>query len=482
MTSTKTKKRKNGTSAKPTESKKQKVSKGEVTITDPLGNKIIPLKSFKEARKLFHKSSKILFKTTLKKFETPTPVQAYSWPGLSDKTNRDFIGISKTGSGKTLAFTLPIICKILKEIYKREKKNNLYRPQNKAVASPSCLVLSPTRELAIQSQLVAKELVESSGNKLNSIVIYGGGDRRQQERDLKASVSKEHLFCVATIGRFLDFLNSGTLNLSRTKWLILDEADRLLEQGFEKEVKSIIEQIPNPVQTLMFSATWPEEIRKIASAYMSDPIKLTVGSDSLTANQNVAQNILVLEEYDKNRKLFELLSVLKARETNKKIIVFALYKKEASRLEETLQRQRYRAIGIHGDKQQKEREDCLRSFLTGKNNVLVATDVASRGLDIEDVEVVINYTFPLTIEDYVHRIGRTGRAGKKGRSFTFFTAKEKSLAGSLQNILREAKAAIPEELAKFGNSVKKKTHGLYGAHFRGNDEVETMKKSTHIKF
>jgi ATP-dependent RNA helicase DBP3 len=257
----------------------------------------------------------------------------------------------------------------------------------------------------------------------------------------------------------------------------------MLDMGFEVDVKRIIQlTVPSQKgrQTVMFSATWPRGIRDLATSFMSNPVKVVVGSESLSASHSVKQNVEVVEQAEKERKLLDLLR--RVHDGKNRIIIFALYKKEAARIEEMLLRKNYRVMGVHGDKTQSAREEAVRQFERGVAPLLVATDVASRGLDIKGVVYVINVSFPLTVEDYVHRIGRTGRAGAKGEAFTFFTNHDKHLAGALQNVLREAGAPIPPELAKFGNTVKKKEHKLYGNHFKDSSELGPIKEPQHVTF
>lgn len=223
--------------------------------------------------------------------------------------------------------------------------------------------------------------------------------------------------------------------------------------------------------TSMFSATWPAAVRGLAETFMNDPVRVTVGSDELTANRRISQRVEVLEDNRaKERRLQAVLRELGAGPRGKnaqdKILIFALYKKEASRIEETLKRNGFAVSAIHGDMTQPQRMANLESFKSGQTPLLVATDVAARGLDIPAVTTVINVTFPLTADEYVHRIGRTGRAGKTGVSITFFTAEDKAHAGELQKILRDADQEVPEELKAFGGTIKKKTHSAYGDHFR----------------
>ena len=228
----------------------------------------------------------------------------------------------------------------------------------------------------------------------------------------------------------------------------------------------------------MFSATFPTSIQELAHEFLADPIKVTCGSEDLVASRSVKQFVDVVDPHEKDSKIHHLLKQYHSSRKNR-IVLFVLYKKEAIRVERTLQKRGWNCVAIHGDKGQDARTEAVEQFKSGKIPLLIATDVAARGLDIPDVEYVLNYTFPLTIEDYVHRIGRTGRGGKNGTSHTFFTVHDKARAGELVNVLREAKQSIPQDLLKFGTHVKKKEHKLYGA-FAKN--VDMTKKATKIKF
>jgi ATP-dependent RNA helicase DBP3 len=241
----------------------------------------------------------------------------------------------------------------------------------------------------------------------------------------------------------------------------------------------------------MFSATWPAAIRNIAMEFMTDPVRVYVGfenivtddsdgmtpDDSLSANKRVTQTVEVIEDRQRDSRLRQILT--KIHDGKNRVLIFALYKKEAERIEFSLRRDGYHVCSIHGNKQQGARTEALQSFKDGSCPLMVATDVAARGLDIPNVECVINYTFPLTIEDYVHRIGRTGRAGKSGISHTFFQPGDKSHAGELQQVIRQAGQEVPEDLMKFGSTIKKKEHKLYGAFGPTNGVV---KKATRIVF
>eukprot|EP00698_Gefionella_okellyi_P004351 TRINITY_DN14023_c0_g1_i1.p1 TRINITY_DN14023_c0_g1~~TRINITY_DN14023_c0_g1_i1.p1 ORF type:complete len:443 (-),score=102.46 TRINITY_DN14023_c0_g1_i1:48-1376(-) len=397
-----------------------------------------------------------------KKFEKPTPIQAQSWPVLAAK--RDVVSIAETGSGKTLAFGLPALLHI----------QNSGKVISRKERGPYVLILSPTRELAMQTADVFDEAGAAVAFK--STCIYGGVEKHPQRRTLKEGV---HIV-VATPGRLLDLINEGSCSLENVTYLILDEADRMLDLGFEKEIRSLVAMTSPKRQTLLFSATWPQSIQSIAAEFLRDPIQISIGSMDLAASINVTQIVQVCEYEGREQILLGLLRQYHSSRTNR-VLVFVLYKKEASRIERFLQQKGWNCVSIHGDKGQAERTQAFNQFKTAQVPLLVATDVAARGLDIPNVEFVINFSFPLTVEDYVHRIGRTGRGGKKGIAHTLFTATDKAHAGELVNVLRETQQEVPESLLKFGTHTKKREHKMYGAHFKDDAEVP-MKKSSHIKF
>mmetsp|Transcript_92551 Transcript_92551/g.287963 ORF Transcript_92551/g.287963 Transcript_92551/m.287963 type:complete len:500 (+) Transcript_92551:71-1570(+) len=362
-------------------------------------------------------------------FKEPTPIQVQGWPiALS---GRDMVGIAETGSGKTLAFLLPAIVHINAQPY-------LSRGDG-----PIVLVMAPTRELAVQIQEEANRFGRSS--KIKNTCCYGGTPRSAQSRDLRDGVE----VVIATPGRLIDFLENGDTNLKRVTYLVLDEADRMLDMGFEPQVRKIVSQVRPDRQTLMWSATWPREVQRLArDLCREDPVHINVGSLDLRTAHTIRQYVEVVQEHDKRGRLRRLLEKVM---DGSKILIFCETKRGGDQLTREMRTDGFPALCIHGDKKQEERDWVLKEFKEGKSPILVATDVASRGLDVKDIKYVINYDFPSQIEDYVHRVGRTGRAGATGSSYTFFTTDKSRLAKDLINVLREASQPVPEELERLSS-------------------------------
>jgi len=401
-------------------------------------------------------------------FSTPTAIQAQCWPAIL--SGRDVIGIAETGSGKTLGFILPALVHILDQpaIGSGDR------------AGPICLVLAPTRELAMQINEVAKSSGAPCG--IRSVCIYGGADKYAQKQELRHK-GGVHIVA-ATPGRLLGLIEERALSLKRVTYLVLDEADRMLDLGFEPDIRRIVGEVGAERQTLLFSATWPTSIQALGREFVVNPFHITIGNaggEQLAANHRVKQEIEVIDEWKREARLLELLKKYHSSRENR-VLIFVLYKKEVDRIERHLAKNGWKASGISGDKNQFDRTAALAAFKDGSKPLLIATDVAARGLDIPQVEVVINYSFPLTIEDYVHRIGRTGRGGANGHSHTFFTANEKGLAGELAGVLKEAGEEVPSALMAFGLTTKKKEHALYGAHFKKDSDMKAMGAKKHIKF
>ena len=361
-----------------------------------------------------------------------------------------------------------------------QRLSNLNTKKNGGVRA---VVIAPTRELALQVFQQIQALAKIASSSLKAVCIYGGVSKDDQRKSLASAK-----IIVATPGRLKDFLSDGSADVSKVKYLVLDEADRMLDKGFEDDIKEIVGRMPSSKkrQTAMFTATWPKSIRELAATFMVEPVRITIGrtetedSGELRANPRIKQSVEVIEQHAKEGRLLQLLNQMQRGDKGKdRILVFCLYKKEAMRTERFIRSRGFKVAAIHGDMSQRDRISSLEAFKKGGVSLLVATDVAARGLDIPNVKVVINVTFPLTAEDYVHRIGRTGRAGADGISITLFTEHDKGLAGSLINVLKAANQEVPEALLRFGTTVKKKQHEAYGAFFK---QAEEGKTATKIRF
>lgn len=356
------------------------------------------------------------------KFEKPTKIQSIAIPIALE--SYDIIGVAKTGSGKTLSFVLPILMAIQDEKEYCKEKGTQYDNEMK----PRALVLAPTRELACQIYDSALPFAKSMDHDL--VCIYGGADARNQRSELAKGVD----LLVATPGRLHDMVQRGNVDLGQVFILVLDEADRMLDMGFLPQVKSIVNHLKSERQTLLWSATWPEEVNELSKDLCKNrPITIMVGEEGLTVNTNITQHVQVCDETEKKK---ELLKILRGNVNcaNDKVLIFSTTKRNCDFLSELLNKEGFYALAIHGDKHQSQREKIIEDF-KGKANILVATDVASRGLDIKNIKAVVNYDFPTSIEDYIHRIGRTGRAGAKGDSFTFFTSKDSNFASDLVDVV-----------------------------------------------
>jgi len=366
-------------------------------------------------------------------FKEPTAIQAQGWPmALS---GRDMIGIAATGSGKTLAYLLPAVVHINAQ------------PELQRGDGPIVLVLAPTRELAVQIQEECARF--GSTSRIKSTCLYGGVSKGPQARDLRNGVE----IAIATPGRLIDFLESGTTNLRRVTYLVLDEADRMLDMGFEPQIRKIVSQIRPDRQTLMWSATWPREVQSLARDFAKDPIQVTVGSLEIKASHHIKQIVDFVEDHDKHRKLVEHLQRIM---DGSRILIFTETKRNADNLTRALRNDGWPALAIHGDKTQQERDWVLAEFKSAKSPLMIATDVASRGLDVKEIKYVINYDMPKEIEDYVHRIGRTGRKTNEGynegTAISFFNAGCSRLARPLSDILREAGQVVPPQLMDYAGS------------------------------
>ncbi|XP_047325813.1 DEAD-box ATP-dependent RNA helicase 37-like [Impatiens glandulifera] len=398
------------------------------------------------------------------KYVKPTPVQRYAMP--ISLAGRDLMACAQTGSGKTAAFCFPIISGIMMN------QAALGRPRGR-MAFPLALIISPTRELSMQIHDEARKFAYQTGVKV--AVVYGGAPITQQLRELERGVD----ILVATPGRLVDLLERARISLEAIHYLALDEADRMLDMGFEPQIRKIVQMMnmppPGARQTMLFSATFPKEIQKLASDFLSNYIFLAVGRVG-SSTDLIVQRVEYVQESDKRSHLMDLLHAQRSNAVVDKqalTLVFVETKKGANALEYWLGSNGFPATSIHGDRSQQEREQALRSFKTGRTPILVATDVAARGLDIPHVAHVVNFDLPNDIDDYVHRIGRTGRAGKKGMATAFFNENNSSMARSLAELMQEANQEVPAWLSQyaarssFGGGKNRRSGG--GGRFGGRD-------------
>ncbi|CAG9575876.1 unnamed protein product [Danaus chrysippus] len=374
------------------------------------------------------------------RYDKPTPVQKYAIPIVLGR--RDVMACAQTGSGKTAAFLVPI----LNQMYEAGPVKNA-GPYLKRKQYPLGLVLAPTRELATQIYDEARKFAYRS--RVRPCVVYGGSSILDQFRELERGC---HLL-VATPGRLVDMLTRGRVALDHCRHLVLDEADRMLDMGFEPQIRKIVEGHNMPKtgerQTLMFSATFPKQIQVLAQDFLHNYVFLAVGRVGSTS-ENITQKVVWVEEQDKRSFLLDLLNASNLLQRNNEedqlTLVFVETKKGADQLEDFLYADGYPVTSIHGDRSQREREDALRRFRTGQTPILVATAVAARGLDIPHVRHVINFDLPSDVEEYVHRIGRTGRMGNLGVATSFFNDSNRGLARDLVELLVEAKQDVPNWL------------------------------------
>ncbi len=354
-------------------------------------------------------------------YTTPTPIQAQAIPVAL--AGADLMAGAQTGTGKTAAFALPLLQKLLPHA------NNGASPAKHPVRA---LILTPTRELAIQVEESVKAYAKHT--PLRSLVVYGGVDIRTQTPHLKTGVE----VLVATPGRLLDHIEQKTVQLNQVQILVLDEADRMLDMGFMPDLKRILALLPKQRQNLMFSATFSNEIKRLADDFLTKPQLIEVARSNAT-NDNVTQKVYQVAQSDKEALLIQLLKAAEA----KQVIIFTKTKITASRLSRSLEREGIAADAIHGDKTQQERIKALDAFKAGTCSALVATDVAARGLDITELPMVINYEIPSAPEDYVHRIGRTGRAGASGIAISFVSPEEDKYMVEIEKLI---KRQIPKEV------------------------------------
>ncbi len=340
-------------------------------------------------------------------FETPTPIQTEAIPHLL-KEESDFVGLAQTGTGKTAAFGLPLVSKV-------EEGRKI----------PQGLVICPTRELCLQ---ITKDLQNFSKHlKINVVAVYGGTDIRRQMTDIKNGAT----IVVATPGRLVDLANRKALRLEEVEWVVLDEADEMLNMGFKEDIDTILEQTPDWKNVWLFSATMPKEVAEIAKNYMTNPLEVSIGHKNQT-NENIEHIYFMVKEKDRYAATKRLIDF------NPSIygLIFCRTRRETAQVAEMLEKDGYNASPLHGDLSQAQRDSVMKRFREKSLQILVATDVAARGIDVSDVTHVINYNLPDDIENYTHRSGRTARAGKKGESLVLINTRELGKIRQIERTIR----------------------------------------------
>lgn len=420
-----------------------------------------PVTTFKQA---FGDNAAIMSEIQKNGFEKPSPIQSQMWPILL--SGQDCIGVSQTGSGKTLAFLLPAFLHIEAQLAQYEK--------NEKHPSPSVLVLSPTRELA---QQIEGEVKKYSYNGYKSVCLYGGGSRSEQVAACKGGVE----IVIATPGRLTDLSNDGVISLASVTYVVLDEADRMLDMGFEAAIRRILFEIRPDRLVALTSATWPEAVRSLTDRYTKQAIMAVNGSLDLTSCKSVTQYFEFIQHEHRFDRVCEIVNFLNnAHGKNYKMIIFVKSKVMADHLSSDFCMKGINSQGLHGGRSQSDRELSLKMLRTGEVQILVATDLASRGIDVPDITHVVNYDFPMDIEEYVHRVGRTGRAGRKGESMSFMGWNDRSNFEGLISILEKSGQHVPDQLRREAARYRQKCQdGRDGPRpsFRRNNKESSFQSS-----
>ncbi|XP_074503247.1 putative ATP-dependent RNA helicase DDX43 isoform X1 [Sebastes fasciatus] len=388
-----------------------------------------PCRTFLEAFELY---PEIMENIERVGFVKPTPIQSQAWP--VSLSGEDVIAIAQTGTGKTLAYLLPGFIHMDGQLLPRAERGG-----------PGMLVLTPTRELALQ---IETECSKYRYKGYKSVCIYGGGDRRAQIKLVQCGVD----IVIATPGRLNDLQMNELINLRSITYLVLDEADRMLDMGFEPQIMKILLDIRPDRQTVMTSATWPTGVRRLSKSYLKNPMMVYVGTLDLAAVNTVQQSVLIVHEDEKKSYVFDFIRNMLPQD---KVLIFVGKKLVCDDLSSDMCLQGLAVQSLHGDREQCDREEALKDFKESRVRILVATDLASRGLDVIDITHVFNYDFPRNIEEYVHRVGRTGRAGRSGASVTLITRENWRMAPELISILERAGQEVPEELVLMAERYEK---------------------------
>lgn len=359
------------------------------------------------------------------RFETCTPIQEQTLQPLMD--GRDLIGVAQTGTGKTAAYLLPVLNKLCQGGYPEDTIN--------------CVIMAPTRELAqqIDRQLEGFTYFMS----VSSVAVYGGNDGQRYEQELRG-MAKGADIIVATPGRLISHINLGNINLSKVSFFILDEADRMLDMGFYSDIMTIAKQLPKERQTMLFSATMPEEIRRLASDILTDPLQITLALAKPA--DGITQQAFICHEGQK----LGILNSIFDNESSERVILFASRKTKVKEISHTLKRHGFNVGEMHSDLSQSERDEIMFQYKSRKIDMIVATDILARGIDIDDIRIVINYDVPRDCDDYIHRIGRTARAGTKGRAITLVNVEDQEYFKRIEEFIEQdvTKMEVPTSLGE----------------------------------
>lgn len=388
-------------------------------------------------------------------FENCTPVQDACIPHILE--GKDVIGIAQTGTGKTAAYLLPVLTLLQEHPHPKDAVN--------------CLIMAPTRELARQIDQALQGF--SYYMDINGVAVYGGNDGQRYEQERRALAQGADVV-IATPGRLISHISLGNFDLSRTTHLILDEADRMLDMGFSDDILQIVKQLPKERQTILFSATMPREIANLAHSIMHNPVEVKIAVSKPA--ENIMQGVYLCNEVD---KMFILMSVF-SETPPQRVILFAKSKKDVKDLAVQLKRKGYNCRAMHSDLDQKERDDVMNAFKARQVDVLVATDIVSRGIDIDDITMVVNFDSPRDPEDYVHRIGRTARAGREGRAITLVSHRDRPALRNIERLLEKEipRLPLPEGIK---GPVDNPTHNDGTPGSRSKNASRNSKKHYHHK-
>ena len=378
------------------------------------------------------------------RFEKCTPIQEQTLQPLMD--GRDLIGVAQTGTGKTAAYLLPVLNRLCKGGYPEDAIN--------------CVVMAPTRELAQQIDRQLEGFTYFM--QVSSVAVYGGNDGQRYEQELKG-MSKGADIIVATPGRLISHINLGNIDLSRVSFFILDEADRMLDMGFYNDIMTIAKQLPKERQTMLFSATMPEEIRRLASEILNDPMQITLALAKPA--EGITQQAYVCHEGQK----MGIINKIFDTESSERVILFASRKTKVKDIARELRKHGFNVGEMHSDLTQGERDEIMFQYKSRKIDMIVATDILARGIDIDDIRIVINYDVPRDCDDYIHRIGRTARAGSKGRAITFVSEEDQEYFGRIEDFIEQevTKMEIPAELGEGPAYEPKKKRAKEGGKSKG---------------